>query len=116
MLNHRKTRRRTLCPVSEKSLLKDIEKDEKLKKIEVIHGYIQHHRLIPQTLYCKLKALRVCQNCGKEIHYPPEIHHKIPVRRGGQSIESNLLALCKSCHLIFDDMERENENQTRTRI
>lgn len=110
MKNNRHTRRRTLCPVSEKSLLKEIAEDEKLKKIEVIHGYTHHKRLIPKTLYCKLKALRVCENCGKNINYPPEIHHRIPVRKGGSNTDiNNLIALCKSCHPIFDDMER-NEN------
>lgn len=111
MLNHRKTRRRTLCPISEKSLLKEIAEDEKLKKIEIIHGYVHHKRLIPQHIYCKLKALRICENCGKNINYPPEIHHRIQVKREGKNCLNNLIAICKECHGIFGDMEKENEQR-----
>jgi predicted restriction endonuclease len=106
MLNHRHTRRRTLCPVSEKSLLKDIEKDEKLHKIQIVHGYIHHKRLIPQTIYCKLKALRQCENCHKNITYPPEIHHLKPVKLQGSNTDiKNLLAVCRECHKILDKEE-----------
>lgn len=102
MLNHRHTDRRTKVSVKESVLLKQIEEDQKVKKIEIIHGYIHHKRLIPQHIYCKLKALRVCENCGKEINYPPEIHHIIPKKLGGKECFNNLIAVCKICHEILN--------------
>lgn len=27
-----------------------------------------------------------------------EVHHKIPVKRGGTHDENNLMSLCQSCH------------------
>lgn len=88
-----------MTTVKESVLLKQIEEDEKVKKIQIIHGYIHRKRYIPQHIYCKLKALRQCENCGKEINYPPEIHHLTPVRRKGSNTNpDNLIALCKECH------------------
>jgi 5-methylcytosine-specific restriction endonuclease McrA len=106
-----------MCPVSEKTLLKDIEKDATLKKIEVVHGYVHHKRLIPQTIYCKLKALRKCEKCGKNIHYPPQIHHLKPVKQKGSNTDiNNLIALCRECHDIMDKEALHNEDKARTRI
>lgn len=113
-MNHRHTRRRTLCPLSEKSLLNDIKKDETLHKIQVIHGYIHRHRLIPQHIYCKLKALRVCENCGRKIDYPPEIHHIRSKKEGGKETLENLLAVCEKCHKFLDaqnELERHKEEK-----
>lgn len=108
MLNHRHTRRRTRCPISEKSLLQDIKKDETIHKIEVIHGYIHHKRLIPQKIYCKLKALRICENCGKNIIYPPEIHHIKPRKFNGSNTDiNNLIAVCRECHRMLDQAEKQ---------
>ena len=48
--------------------------------------------------YIKLHPL--CERCLKEGKFTPveEVHHIIPVSRGGTNAESNLMSLCKSCH------------------
>lgn len=114
MLNHRPTRRRTKCPISEHSLLKDIEKDKTLKKIEVRHEYIRRKRLIPQHIYCKLKAQRKCDRCGKQINYPPELHHIQFKKYNGSNKESNLKALCKECHEGIHKEEEYEKQHTKT--
>ncbi len=42
----------------------------------------------------------LCERCLKEGRITPveEVHHIIPVNRGGTNAESNLMSLCKSCH------------------
>ena len=42
----------------------------------------------------------LCEQCFKEGRYTPveEVHHIIPISRGGTHAESNLMSLCKSCH------------------
>ena len=42
----------------------------------------------------------LCEDCLKEGRYTPtqEIHHILPLSRGGTHDESNLCALCRSCH------------------
>lgn len=56
---------------------------------------------IPSGLYNKLKKIKVCQNCKKHIK-KNEIHHIIPVKYGGLSVESNLQVLCEKCHKLKD--------------
>ena len=115
MLNHRKTLRRSRTPISEKSILKIIEEDKKIKKIEITHEYTRRKRLIPQYIYCKLKAQRKCDRCGKEINYPPQLHHIQFKSRGGSNSDiKNLKALCIECHEGIHKEEKyakQNENQ-----
>lgn len=42
----------------------------------------------------------LCERCLKEGKYVPteEIHHKLPLSKGGTHARENLIALCKSCH------------------
>ena len=40
---------------------------------------------------------RVCANCGSTENL--DVHHIVPVSKGGITEESNLVYLCKSCHL-----------------
>lgn len=42
----------------------------------------------------------LCEMCLKEGRYTPveEVHHILPVSRGGTNAESNLMSLCRSCH------------------
>lgn len=42
----------------------------------------------------------LCEECLKEGKLVPmeEVHHIIPVSRGGTSTEDNLMSLCRSCH------------------
>jgi hypothetical protein len=37
-----------------------------------------------------------CGNCGSTINL--QIHHIVPLSRGGTNLESNLRTLCESCH------------------
>ena len=42
----------------------------------------------------------LCEHCEKEGRLTPaqEVHHILPLANGGTNDQSNLLALCKSCH------------------
>ena len=42
----------------------------------------------------------LCELCLKEGRHVPvdEVHHILPVSRGGQHADSNLMSLCRSCH------------------
>lgn len=42
----------------------------------------------------------LCEECLKDGKFTKaeEVHHILPLRRGGNHDESNLMALCKSCH------------------
>ena len=49
----------------------------------------------------------VCERCMKEGRLTPveEVHHIVPVKRGGSHDPSNLMSLCRSCHnKIHHDM------------
>lgn len=47
-----------------------------------------------------ITAHPLCEQCLKENKLTPaqEVHHIIPLSHGGTHAESNLMALCKSCH------------------
>ncbi len=42
----------------------------------------------------------LCEKCLEEGRYRPldEVHHIVPIKKGGTHDESNLMSLCKSCH------------------
>ena len=42
-----------------------------------------------------IQAHNLCQYCGKEAKH---IHHLIPISKGGDNRESNLIPLCFECH------------------
>ena len=46
------------------------------------------------------KAHYLCEDCLARGIYKPakEVHHILPLEKGGTHNESNLMALCKSCH------------------
>ena len=48
--------------------------------------------------YIKLHPL--CEECEKQGKLTPaeEVHHILPLSKGGSNEKSNLMALCKSCH------------------
>lgn len=60
-------------------------------------------RLLEKELYHKLKSKRQCERCKKNFDTPLEIHHKIPLSRGGTNKKGNLMVLCKECHIIVDN-------------
>jgi 5-methylcytosine-specific restriction protein A len=47
-----------------------------------------------------IKAHPLCEECKKQgiITVAKEVHHILPLSRGGTHAESNLMSLCKSCH------------------
>jgi len=47
-----------------------------------------------------IAAHPLCEQCQKEGRITPaqEVHHIIPLSRGGTHSVDNLMALCKSCH------------------
>lgn len=46
------------------------------------------------------KAHPYCERCYAEGRMTPaeEVHHKIPISRGGTHATENLMSLCRSCH------------------
>ena len=42
----------------------------------------------------------LCEQCEKEGKLIPaaEVHHKIPISKGGTHARENLMSLCRSCH------------------
>lgn len=51
----------------------------------------------------------VCQHCGKtpeENGQALDVHHVVPFRFSGSNEASNLIALCRSCHMRTDDHGR----------
>lgn len=47
-----------------------------------------------------IKEHPLCEECEKNGRLTPakEVHHILPLEKGGTHDESNLMALCKSCH------------------
>ncbi len=47
-----------------------------------------------------IKAHPLCEECEKEERLTPaeEVHHILPLSKGGGNETSNLMSLCKSCH------------------
>lgn len=47
-----------------------------------------------------IKAHPLCEECLKHGLYTPaqEVHHILPLSRGGTNVVQNLMALCKPCH------------------
>lgn len=55
----------------------------------------------------------VCYYCGKNIIDPDDltVDHKIPVARGGQTVEFNLVISCKNCNLTKSNL---NESEYKS--
>lgn len=47
-----------------------------------------------------IKAHPLCEECEKQGLIVPaeEVHHILPLSKGGSSYQDNLMALCKTCH------------------
>ena len=47
-----------------------------------------------------VKKNPLCERCLLEGRYTPveEVHHIIPINRGGTNDEDNLMSVCRSCH------------------
>lgn len=79
---------------------------KEMKRDRVIKNYEAKHRFIAPEIYKKLKSKKKCMRCKKKFSGRiPEVHHVVPVCKGGSSTEENLMALCKKCHDILDAEE-----------
>lgn len=60
----------------------------------------EHTRRWQRLRLFYLRANPLCIDCKKQDKIVPasEVHHIVPIARGGTDDESNLEALCKSCH------------------
>ena len=61
-----------------------------------------------------IKANPLCEECLKHDKFTPakEVHHILPLEKGGTHNEDNLMALCKSCHskITAESGDRWNKN------
>ena len=55
----------------------------------------------------KIMEQNICYYCGKEITGLKTIDHKIPVSRGGNNKENNLVLCCKHCNSQKNDKSEE---------
>ena len=61
------------------------------------------------------KKIKKCMKCGRSSEL--EIHHIIPIRKGGTNRIDNLVLLCKRCHEKADKYGNEEQlNKCRERI
>jgi len=49
----------------------------------------------------KIREFPMCEECLKQgiYHLAEEVHHRTPLSEGGTHERSNLVSLCRSCHL-----------------
>lgn len=75
-----------------------------MKRDRVIANYESKDRLIAPALYKELKGKKKCGHCGKRFNgQVPEIHHKVPVSKGGSNDSINLIAVHHRCHKELDE-------------
>ncbi|MEG2344206.1 MAG: HNH endonuclease signature motif containing protein [Acidaminococcaceae bacterium] len=59
-----------------------------------------------------IAAHPLCENCQKQgkLTKAEEVHHILPLSRGGTHVDTNLMALCKACHsrITAEDGDRWN--------
>jgi len=85
---------------------------KEMKRDKIIQTYEDKHRFIDPALYKELKGRKKCMRCKKNFSGRiPEIHHKIPISKGGTNNKDNLMALCKKCHAILDTAEGVGEHR-----
>jgi len=73
---------------------------------------IREHRKLTAALRKEVlkKYNYACAFCGtKNEDVPLELAHVIPLHRGGESSEENLISLCPNCHRAMDMQPREIE-------
>lgn len=68
--------------------------------------YAEQNRFIRSDIYNSLKKKRTCYMCKNTYDHPLQIHHIVPVCKGGSNEASNLAVLCSKCHKeIHDSMK-----------
>jgi len=90
--------------------LTNSELEEIIKKVSVLQKSVvqitQYHRNIYVLEYAKRKANGICQDCQKMAPFKNkktgepylEIHHIVPLSKGGKDCIDNVIALCPNCH------------------
>lgn len=74
-----------------------------MRKDRIIRNYQDKHRWIPSGVYNELKSRPNCDYCHKPFKGRiPEVHHKIPLDKGGTNTKENLMALHHHCHEKLD--------------
>mgnify|MGYP003293196930 CR=1 FL=1 len=53
-----------------------------------------------------------CQYCGKKADH---VHHIIPISKGGDNRESNLISLCVKCHGLIHNVNFMNPEELKKR-
>lgn len=84
------------CKEHKKLLMKQYDQFNRDKNKNKKYGN-NWHRI--RALYVKQHPL--CERCLKEGRITPveEVHHILPVKQGGSNDFSNLMSVCKSCHV-----------------
>lgn len=63
----------------------------------------------------ELKVDNACANCGSTDRL--EIHHIVPLQRGGKNVQGNVVRLCWRCHRAAHDRKHQKESSSgRKRI
>lgn len=85
----------TYCEEHRKVARRQYDKYERAPDVKKVYGY-QWSKI--RDRYIRKHPL--CEKCLVEGRstLAEEVHHKIPVKRGGTHDESNLMSLCQSCH------------------
>ena len=83
------------CEKHRKAARRQYDKYERSEDIHLKYGF-RWHKI--RQRYAKAHPL--CELCLKEGRYTPveEVHHILPIAKGGTHDESNLMSLCRSCH------------------
>ena len=79
-------------------------------KTEAEHFYNRYQRPTDKNVYGrawkrirdrKIRESPMCEECLKHGIYRPaeEVHHRVPLSEGGTHERSNLVSLCRSCHM-----------------
>ena len=63
---------------------------------ETFHYWYAYKVRLEQRKVSRFFKLKKCEKCGKESKL--ELHHIIPVYRGGGNERDNILFLCRDCH------------------
>lgn len=83
------------CPAHEKQEAQRYEKYQRDPATRKRYG-----RTWKRIRDCYIAAHPLCEECSKANRLMPaeEVHHIVPLSKGGTHAERNLMSLCTSCH------------------
>jgi 5-methylcytosine-specific restriction endonuclease McrA len=88
-----------ICSLVQHVKNKKQEKIEKENRRKWAYNELNTNKELPWRLvraYMRIVRDEKCEECGGSLRL--QVHHKIPVRTGGDNTYSNLMLLCKDCH------------------